>query len=101
MTNPSPTQVMSPTTASSRRRRVPHRVTIGEMLFNAHREQVYHSQREGLSVGPKQRGQRILGDCLQWEANGQCSKGDNCSFRHDINKRAKMTQPNPSPNATE
>ena len=25
--------------------------TIGEMLFNAHREQVYHSQREGLSVG--------------------------------------------------
>ena len=25
--------------------------TIGEMFFNAHREQVYHSQREGLSVG--------------------------------------------------
>ena len=25
--------------------------TIGEMLFNAHREQVYHSQREGLSIG--------------------------------------------------
>ena len=24
---------------------------IGEMLFNAHREQGYHSQREGLSVG--------------------------------------------------
>ena len=24
---------------------------IGEMLFNACREQVYHSQREGLSVG--------------------------------------------------
>ena len=31
------------------------------------------------------------------QSNGQCSKGDNCSFRHDINKRAKMTQPNPSP----
>ena len=39
--------------------------------------------------GPKQRGQRILGECWQWEANGQCSKGDNCSFRHDINKRGK------------
>ena len=49
--------------------------------------------------GTKQRGQRILGDCWQWEANGQCSKGDNCSFRHDINKRAKMTQPNPSPSS--
>ena len=31
---------------------------------------------------------------------GQCSKGDNCSFRHDINKRAKMTQPNPSPRSS-
>ena len=31
--------------------------------------------------------------------NGQCSGGDNCSFRHDVNKRAKMTQPNPSPNS--
>ena len=30
--------------------------------------------------------------------NGQCSKGDNCSFRHDINKRGKMTQSNTSPN---
>ena len=49
--------------------------------------------------GTKQRVQRILGDCWQWETNGQCSKGDNCSFRHDINKRAEMTQPNPSPNS--
>ena len=47
----------------------------------------------------KQRGQRTLGDCWQWKANGQCSKGENCSFRHDINKRAKMTQPSPSPSS--
>ena len=47
--------------------------------------------------GTKQRVQRILGDCWQWETNGQCVKGDNCSFRHDMNKRAKSTQPNPSP----
>ena len=39
----------------------------------------------------KQRVQRILGDCGQWKTNGQCSRGDNCSFRHDINKRGKMT----------
>ena len=49
--------------------------------------------------GTKQRVQRILGDCWQWETNGQCSRGDNCSFRHDTNKRGKMTQPNPSPNS--
>ena len=39
----------------------------------------------------KQRVQRILGDCWQWEKNGQCVKGDNCSFRHDVNKRGKIT----------
>ena len=39
--------------------------------------------------GTKQRVQRILGDCWQWEANGQCVKGNNCSFRHDTNKRGK------------
>ena len=33
------------------------------------------------------------------KSNGQCSRGDNCSFRHDINKRGKMTQANPSPNS--
>ena len=44
----------------------------------------------------KQREQRTLGDCWHWEANGQCSKGDNCSFRHDMDKRAKLTHPNPS-----
>ena len=49
--------------------------------------------------GTKQRAQRILGDCWQWEFNEQCSRGDICSFRHDINKRGKMTQPNPSPNS--
>ena len=49
--------------------------------------------------GTKQRVQRILGDCWQWEFNGQCSRGDNSSFRHDINKRGKMTQSNTSPNS--
>ena len=49
--------------------------------------------------GTKKRGQRSLGDCWQWKANGQCVKGDNCSVLHDINKRAKMTQPNSSPNS--
>ena len=42
---------------------------------------------------------RIFGDCWQWETNGQCVKGDNCSFRHDANKRGKVTPSNPSPNS--
>ena len=52
------------------------------------------------SQGTKQREQRTLGDCWQWKANRQSSKGDNCSFRHDINKRAKTIQPNPSPSSS-
>ena len=49
--------------------------------------------------GTKEREQRNLGDCWQWKANGQCVKGDNCSFRHDMNKRGKVTPSNPSPNS--
>ena len=49
--------------------------------------------------GTKQRVQRILGDCWQWETNGQCVKGENCSFRHDMNKRGKSSPSNPSPNS--
>ena len=45
----------------------------------------------------KQCGPKIVEDCWRWETNGQCSKRDNCSFRHDVNKRAKMTQPNRFP----
>ena len=51
--------------------------------------------------GTKQRVQRILGDCWRWEANGQCVKGNNCSFRHDMNKRGKSSPSNPSPNSLE
>ena len=50
--------------------------------------------------GTKQRGQRTRGDCWPWKAHGQCSIGDNCSFQHVINKRAKSTQPNPSPRSS-
>ena len=63
------------------------------------RNGTYERNAVAKNQGTKQRGQRILGDCWQWEANRQCSKGDYCSFRHDVNKPAEMTQPNPSPNS--
>ena len=49
--------------------------------------------------GTKQRVQRTFGDCWQWEANGQCVKGNNCSFRHDMDKRGKSSPSNPSQNS--
>ena len=48
----------------------------------------------------KKREQRSLGDCWEWKVKGQCSKGDICSFRHENNKRAKSTQPDPSPRSS-
>ena len=49
--------------------------------------------------GTKQRVQRNLGEWWQWETNGQCVKGDNCIFRHDMNKRGKSSPSNFSPNS--
>ena len=49
--------------------------------------------------GTKQRERRTPGECWQWKANRQCSKGDNGSFRHDISERANKTQPNLSPSS--
>ena len=51
--------------------------------------------------GTKQREQRSRGYCWQWKANGQRSKGDSCSFRHDVNKRAKSTQANSPRSSTQ
>ena len=63
-------------------------------IKNEARNENYERNAVVKNQGTKQREQRTLGDCWQWKANGQCVKGNNCSFRHDINKRAKSTQPN-------
>ena len=57
-------------------------------------------ERNGRSQESGTKQERTLGDCWKCKTNGQCSEGDNCSFRHDINKRAKSTQPNPSPSSS-
>ena len=40
--------------------------------------------------------ERGKGICYQWKEKGQCSKGDQCSFWHESNDRAKPT-PNAEP----
>ena len=35
--------------------------------------------------------ERGQGVCSQWNSTGQCSRGDQCSFRHDGDERAKST----------
>ena len=52
------------------------RIETGAVVTN-------HRGQRGVDRGP--------GECYQWKAKGQCSRGDSCSFRHDENKRAKST----------
>ena len=59
----------------------------------------YEKNAVAKNQGTKQREQRTLGDWAVESHRRQCSKGDNCGFRRDINKRAKPTHPNPSPNS--
>ena len=33
--------------------------------------------------------ERKVGECFQWKTHGQCSKGDSCSFSHDIQASGK------------
>ena len=75
------------------------RRSIEQRNFEA-RNGNYETSAVVKNQGTKQRKQRSLGDCWQWKANWQCSKGENCSFRHDTNERAKSTQPNPSPRSS-
>ena len=47
--------------------------------------------------GTKQRQQRSLGDCWQWKADGAAFERRHLQFPTRCEKRAKSTQPNPSP----
>ena len=53
---------------------------------------------EAVAVVTNRRGHRGVergqGECCQWKAKGQCSGGDQCSFRHDGDERAKSTPKN-------
>ena len=54
-----------------------------------------HEKIETGSVVKSHRGlsgvEREKGNCYQWKEKGQCSKGDQCSFRHERNDRARPT----------
>ena len=57
-----------------------------------------HEKIESAAVVKNRKGligvERGKGICYQWKENGQCSKGDQCSFRHESNDRAKPTPKN-------
>ena len=58
-----------------------------------------HERIETGALVTNRRGQRGVergpGECYQWRAKGQCSRGGSCSFWHDEIKRAKSTPKSP------
>ena len=68
--------------------------TIGQKLrlrnFDARHEKI----ETGAVVTSRRRFcdiERGRGICYRWKAKGQCSRGDQCSFRHESHDRAKPT----------
>ena len=37
--------------------------------------------------------ERKVGDCWQWQATGQCSKGDSCGFHHGVTASGNGSEP--------
>ena len=59
----------------------------------------FWEERRGQESGNKTACIKNFWRLLAMGTNGQCVKGDTCSFRHDTNKRGKVTPSNPSPNS--
>ena len=56
--------------------------------------------------GKKRYVERKVGGCFQWKAHGQCSKGDSCSFSHELasgnrcgGQRREEQSSSPAPNS--
>ena len=58
--------------------------------FNARNERIETGAVVSSRRGPSGI-ERRKGVCCQWKEKGQCSRGDQCSFRHDGHERAKPT----------
>ena len=63
--------------------------------FDARNERI-ESGAEVKNQREQRRVQRGPRECWKWKANGQCWKGDICSFQHDQDKRGKSAPP-PAP----
>ena len=81
--------------------------TMRTRSFRARNEIVERGAVTKSQEGRKASVERKVGECYQWKASGQCSKGDSCSFSHDPacgNRRdqrreGQSSSPSPAPKA--
>ena len=52
----------------------------------------FDARNERIETGAVVTSRRRQGVCCQWKAKGQRSRGDRCSFRHDVDERANRHQ---------
>ena len=57
--------------------------TVRTRNFRGLNEIVERGSKSKNQKGKKAYVERKVGECFQWKANGQCSRGDSCSFSHD------------------
>ena len=57
--------------------------TMTTRNFRVRNEVVERGAETNSQKGKKAHVEREVGECYQWKATGQCSKGDSCSFSHE------------------
>ena len=81
--------------------------TMRTRSFRARNEIVERGAVTKSQEGRKASVERKVGECYQWKAIGQCSKGDSCSFsqdpasgnRRDQRREGQSSSPSPAPKA--
>ena len=67
--------------------------------LNARNERIETGVLVKRHKGKKASVDRKVGECHQWKATGQCSKGDSCSFSHGSNRGQKAQSSSLAPKA--
>ena len=82
-----------------------------DQMMRSRNFRVWNEVAEKGAVTRSQKGkkayvERKVGQCFQWKTHGQCSKGDSCSFSHEIasgnrggGQRRKGQSSSPAPNS--
>ena len=75
------------------------KVMVKRCIDQKVRARNFEARGEGIETGAPAKGrgkpvsvERKQGECSQWKAEGQWTRGDACSFRHDGNKRGTSTR---------
>ena len=90
-----------------RTRAVPSNQRLEKTHYQMVRTRNYKARNERIETGvlvKSHKGRKVsveskVGECFQWKATGQCSRGDSCSFSNGSNRGQPAQSPSPAPKA--